>query len=137
VFLRWLGRAYASCGEIAAALRVLEEGVEHVRAFGGRVHEPELHRDCGLLLRDAGDTVAAVVALRAAAHSAEQQGAWSFAMLALTDLAQLAPASEASEVRAALRKVLPRISDRKTDPGLLRAESICSTSTSLGRPGGV
>jgi class 3 adenylate cyclase/tetratricopeptide (TPR) repeat protein len=137
VFLRWLGRAYASCGEIAAALRVLEEGVEHVRAFGGRVHEPELHRDCGLLLRDAGDTVAAVIALRAAAHSAEQQGAWSFAMLALTDLAQLTPASEASEVRAALRKVLPRISDRKTDPGLLRAESICSTSTSLRRPGGV
>jgi class 3 adenylate cyclase/tetratricopeptide (TPR) repeat protein len=125
VFLRWLGRAYASGGDVQASLRVLEEGIEHARAFGGRVHEPELHRDRGLLLRDAGDVGAAVVALRAAAHTAEQQGAWSFAMLALTDLVNLAP-SDVSDVRAALRKVLSRVSDRRTDPNLLRAQAVMS-----------
>jgi tetratricopeptide (TPR) repeat protein len=121
-FLRWLGRAHAARGDRAAALAAVEEGIAHARLHGGRVHEPELHRERGLLLRAAGDERAAVAAFRSAARLAERRDMWTFALRARTELAELLPASRRE--REALRCARGHVTGGDDDADVQRAGAL-------------
>jgi hypothetical protein len=88
-FLRWLAEARAACGDRKGAVAAVREGLDHVRRFGGRMHEPELHRLEGVLLAAGGEQAPAVAALQRAARVAGDLGAQSFAARALADLDRL------------------------------------------------
>ena len=88
-FLRWLAEARAACGDPKGALAAVREGLDHVRRYGGRLHEPELHRFEGFLLAAGGEQAAAVAALQRAATVAGDLGARSFAARALAELDRL------------------------------------------------
>jgi class 3 adenylate cyclase len=121
VFLRWLGRAHMAQGDGAAACAAVDEGLAHVRRYGGRVHEPELYRDRGLLLRAAGEPRAAVAAFRTAARLAERHGMWTFVLRARTELAEQLPTS--GREREALRRARRHISGGDADADVRRAEA--------------
>ena len=85
-FLRWLAEARAACGDTKGALTAVREGLDHVRRFGGHLHEPELHRLEGLLRAARGEQQAAVASLLRAARVAHDLGALSFEARARADL---------------------------------------------------
>jgi class 3 adenylate cyclase/tetratricopeptide (TPR) repeat protein len=121
-FLRWLARGYAAGGDPGAAIATLDEAIAHVARFGDRLHLPELLRERGLMLRGLGRVDAAAAELRAAAAEGERQGAWSFVVRALVDLAQTRPADPAP--REALRAALPNVDDPAPGLDLLRARAL-------------
>jgi hypothetical protein len=125
VFLRWLGRAHLGAGNRPAALRAFDEGIEHVAAFGGEVHLPELYRDRGRTLRADGMVDAAASELRRAVGTAAGHGAWSLALRALADLVDTCPADDAA--RRMLADCLPRISERQPAADLGHARSLVAS----------
>jgi hypothetical protein len=100
----------------------LDEALAHVQRFGDRLHLPELLRERGLMLRRLGRVDAAAGAFQAAAGESERQGAWSFAVRALVDLAQTRPADPTP--RRALQAALTHVHDPAPGPDLLRARSL-------------
>jgi hypothetical protein len=60
----------------------------------------------------------------AAAAESQRQGAWSFVIRALVDLAQTSPTDLAP--REALRKALPHVSDPTPGSDLLQANTLIS-----------
>jgi class 3 adenylate cyclase/tetratricopeptide (TPR) repeat protein len=121
-FLRWLARGYAAGGDPEASIAALDEAITHVQRFGDRLHLPELLRERGLMLCELGSVNAAAAGFQAAADESERQGAWSFAVRALVDLAQIR--STDPMPRAALRVALPHVQDPAPGPDLLRARAL-------------
>jgi tetratricopeptide (TPR) repeat protein len=121
-FLRWLARGYAAGGDPEASIATLDEAIAHVERFGDRLHLPELLRERGLMLRELGRVNAAAAEFQAAAAESERQGAWSFAVRALVDLAQTRSTDPAP--REALRAALPNVHDPAPGPDLLRAQAL-------------
>ncbi|WP_328520547.1 ATP-binding protein [Kribbella sp. NBC_00359] len=126
VFLRWLGRAYSASGDLSSGLRAIDEGIQHIAAFGGRAHLPELHRDRGLLLSRRGDRDAAAAEFRRAAETATMQGAWSFMLRAVTNLIEIRPSD--LSLHQSLWVVLDHISAPDTEPDLLRARAAIASA---------
>lgn len=121
-FLRWLARGYAAGGDREASIAALDEAITHVARFGDRLHLPELLRERGLMLRGLGMVDAAVADFQVAAAEGERQGAWSFAVRALVDLAETRSTDPAP--REALRVALPHVQDPTPGPDLLRAQEL-------------
>jgi class 3 adenylate cyclase len=124
VFLRWLAEAYAAAGDASTALSTLDDAIDHAGRFGGRIHEPELHRSLGRLLRDQGRRRDAEREFRAAAALAARQGARSFELRARLDLAATLPPGEAAAERLALARIAAMFSPTVADPFLLQARQL-------------
>jgi class 3 adenylate cyclase/tetratricopeptide (TPR) repeat protein len=127
-FLRWLAEAHAGCGDHRAALAVVDEGIDHAQRFLGSVHEPELHRARGLLLRHLGDHQGALASLRRAARLAGKQGARSFALRALTDLVDLSGTDASPADRSELAAVVRQFPPSLADADLVRARRLLEAS---------
>lgn len=74
-FLRMSAEAHGRAGEINAAMRLIEEALTVMQATDQRWDEAEIHGVHGMLLRAAGDEVAAGRALRHACAIAGKHGA--------------------------------------------------------------
>ena len=120
-FLRWLARGYAAGGDVEAAIATLDEGIQHVGRFGDRLHLPELLRERGLRRRSQGRVEDAVADFESAAAEGERQGAWSFVVRALTDLADTVP--ERDSTVGALNAALSQVHDPSPAADLLKAQA--------------
>ena len=86
-----LAEAEAGAGEVAAALRRLDDALAGLEATENRWYDAEIHRiRAGILLkRDPADTAAAEQSLQAAIAIAQSQKARSFELRAALSLAKL------------------------------------------------
>ena len=86
-----LAEAEAGAGEVAAALRRLDDALAGLEATENRWYDAEIHRiRAGILLkRDPADTAAAEQSLQAAIAIAQSQKAGSFELRAALSLAKL------------------------------------------------
>jgi tetratricopeptide (TPR) repeat protein len=82
-----LGLSHEAAGDLEAALRAADAGVEHSELHAERFHLAELHRLRGRLHEGLGSVDDAIIERRRAASVAASQGARLFELHALHDLA--------------------------------------------------
>lgn len=122
VFLAWLGEAHRADGDLPSARLVLTEGIEHAQEFGGRVHEPELHRLRAQVDAELGRRDAALEGFGRAAALASRQGEWSLAVRASADLVELTRDDPAA--LRALEAATARVIGAPDEPDTVRARRL-------------
>jgi hypothetical protein len=122
VFLAWFGEAHRAAGDLQSAWLALTEGIEHAQEFGGRVHEPELHRLRAQVDAELGQRDAALEGFSQAAELARRQGEWSLALRASADLVELAGDDPAP--RQALEAAMARVTGAPDEPDIARARRL-------------
>ncbi|MBV8337921.1 MAG: hypothetical protein JO358_21320, partial [Alphaproteobacteria bacterium] len=84
-----LAQAMALSGEPAAALGLIDEGIEMTEAVGHHQYEPEFYRIRGIALREQNDVAGSQAAFAEALRSARRRQMKAYELRAATDLARL------------------------------------------------
>jgi len=128
-----LAEAEAGAGEVAAALRRLDDALAGLEATENRWYEAEIHRIRGeiLLKRDPADTAAAEQSLQVAIAVAQSQKARSFELRAALSLAKLyRAANRGADAHAVLAPAVEGFPPTQHFPELTEAQTLLAALNS-------